>query len=212
MSLERAVRTALRPLVRLVRGSSAWLLHPSRRQSTRAAITAMPPIRRILFICHGNICRSPYAAAWFRRRLEETGTRGLTIESAGFVGGGRSSPTIALEVARQRGIDMTRHVSQVATIAHWQRADLVVVMEPAQKRSLEALHGRTGRTVIVLGDLDPNPVFSRSIPDPIEKPAAVFEAGYRRIERCVDALVALCSVDLRMPPRPVSHTPWPRST
>lgn len=111
------------------------------------------------------------------------------MSSAGFVGPGRSSPEPALDVARRRGIDLGAHLSRLVTAPLWNRADLVVVMDPGQRTALGQLFGWR-RAVLVLGDLDPEPATSRAIIDPIERSVEVYEASYRRIERCVDALIA----------------------
>ena len=72
--------------------------------------------------------------------------------------------------------------------------DLVVVMEPRQARAVQTLFGRDGHDIVVLGDLDPEPIATRAIADPVEQPEAAFEASYTRIDRCVAELGrALCA-------------------
>jgi hypothetical protein len=43
--------------------------------------------------------------------------------------------------------------------------------------------------VLVLGDLDPEPIATRHIWDPINQRSAVFEETYERIDRCLDVLI-----------------------
>ena len=59
---------------------------------------------------------------------------------------------------------------------------------PAQRREVCDRFGRARRDVLVLGDLDPERVETRTIRDPVERPPAVFEQTYARIERCVREL------------------------
>jgi protein-tyrosine-phosphatase len=66
--------------------------------------------------------------------------------------------------------------------------ELVVVMEPSQRRTLSRQHGVPADRILVLGDLDPEPIPSRTIPDPYGKSEATFLECYRRINRCIDTL------------------------
>lgn len=77
------------------------------------------------------------------------------------------------------------------TQAALEAADLIVVMTPGQA---EAVHNRfrlVRATVVVLGDLDPQPIKRRTIQDPWGRNDAAFDASFSRIERCV---LALCDV------------------
>ncbi len=68
-------------------------------------------------------------------------------------------------------------------------ADVIFVMDTAQRRLLCERFGRTPRDVVLLGDFDPGPVTSRAIEDPWEQGPDVCETVYGRIERCIGALV-----------------------
>lgn len=144
-------------------------------------------MRSVLVVCHGNICRSPFAAALLERALAPAGVR---VESAGFVGPNRAAPPEAVAAAGRCGVDLTTHRSRLLTpdLARW--ADLIVVMDPTQRREVRERFGRLWRDLIVLGDLDPAPLGARTIQDPVERGPEVFEASYARIERCVNALVS----------------------
>jgi len=159
----------------------ARLLHPLRRRAARAALRGRAP-RVIVVVCHGNICRSPLAAALLRRAL---GSDGIRVESAGFAGPNRVAPHDAVAAAARRGVDLSNHRSRLLTADLVSAADLLVVMEPEQQRAVCERFGRWPRDVIVLGDLDPAPIEARTIRDPIEQGPDVFEASYARIECCV---------------------------
>ena len=180
--------SAARTLVRALRKLSTRLLHPIRRRQALAQLrrTAMPA--RVLFVCHGNICRSPYAAAVLRRDLSRRLREVIQIDSAGFIGPDRSPPVEALDVAAMRGIDLASHRSRLLIHQLVWRSDLIVVMEPGQRAAVWGQFGRTGWNVLVLGDLDPLPAEARAIQDPIEQPREVFERSYDRIDRCVAEL------------------------
>ncbi len=204
------VRNTLRPIVRMVRSAQARALHPFRRRATRGQVSGLPQVRRIVFMCHGNICRSPFAAVLFSREISRRGMDGIVVESAGFVAGGRSSPSTAIAVAAQHGIDLRRHVSRVVTARQWQ-SDIMVVMEPGQRTALHNLFG-SGPIVVILGDLDPELPETRAIPDPVEKPAADFERSYARIERCIAELVSLLPVSSAQPTTTPTTAPKPAAS
>jgi protein-tyrosine phosphatase len=144
----------------------------------------------VLFVCHGNVCRSPYAEVAFARLTGAEGPERERIESAGFIGAGRGSPEEAKVVAVERGLELESHVSAPLDLERTRRADLVVVMEPRQRRSLHELHGRTGQFVLILGDLDPEPVPWRRIRDPWGHDVEFFREVFDRIDRCLGTMAA----------------------
>ena len=145
-------------------------------------------LRRVLFVCHGNICRSPYAAASFLRRLPPVFRANVQASSAGFIGPGRPSPGEALAVSRRRGIDLSAHMSQLIDARAVRDYDLVVVMDSRQAQDLKTTYPDIGG-VIVLGDLDPQPITRRAIVDPFGRSEQVFDESYARIDRCLDTLI-----------------------
>jgi protein-tyrosine phosphatase len=169
------------------------MLHGRYRERSIAALRGKQ-VREIVVICHGNICRSPYAEGVLRRLLAERGRSDVVIRSAGFVGPDRPSPAEALTVALELGVDLSSHRSQLITGKHLNAADLVVVMSPEQAVDVQ-WRGASAGSVIVLGDLDPEPIDSRTIRDPWKGTTDDFRSSYRRIDRCVEELVRLLSAD-----------------
>lgn len=164
------------------------LLHQLRRRRAEGQLRRRRFPTSILVVCHGNICRSPYAAGVVRRLLP---TSTLRVVSAGFTGPDRPAPPDAIASAVRRGVDLSRHRSKVLVPSEVRAADLIVVMDSAQRRAICEGYHRAGRDVLVLGDLDPAPIATRAIRDPLEQPPAVFDASYARIDRCVSELVRL---------------------
>ena len=178
-----AVAGGARSVARWLRHLPARLLHPLRRRRARKRLEGARPDGPVLFVCHGNICRSPYAEAVLRRRARGR----LEATSAGLMGPDRPPPETALEVAGGRGVELGGHRSRLVSPASLREAGLVVVMDPYQSAELHRRHGF--RRSFVLGDLDPEPVRRRAIRDPIFQPAAVFEEVYGRIDRCLEELL-----------------------
>ena len=177
------------------------LLHRIRRRRALRLLRAAGRFRSVLFICQGNICRSPYASAVFRQRLPSSVLGHVVSGSAGFIGPGRPAPDEALLVARRRGIDLSPHRSQLITADAAGRSDLLVVMEANQAARLFASFPLNG-AVLILGDLDPEPIVTRSITDPWGKPEQIFVESYARIERCIDSLISALYPTLAAAPNP----------
>lgn len=80
---------------------------------------------KIVFLCYGNICRSPLAAKFAEQQIP-----GTVIESAGFHDRvGRETPEKILRFAEPFGLDLSLHRSRRATGEQLASADLVVVMD-----------------------------------------------------------------------------------
>lgn len=154
-----------------------------------AHLRRYPEPPSILLVCVGNICRSPYAAAALRRRLNGFPGKEYQIRSVGFTGVGQPPPLSALRVASDRGIDLSGHRSQMITAQSVRESELILVMDQYQARAVRRRFPVGRRQICVLGDLDPEPIVTRGIEDPIEQPEEVFRRAYERIDRCVDQLV-----------------------
>lgn len=69
-------------------------------------------------------------------------------------------------------------------------SDLVVVMSASQARAIKRVAGAASTPlVLVLGDLDPEPILTRTIVDPWGLANEVFDESYERIDRCIDELI-----------------------
>ncbi|HEY2914167.1 MAG TPA: ATP-grasp domain-containing protein [Candidatus Angelobacter sp.] len=124
-ALALAVTDQVRPVYRKLkdRQIKRSLLQRHRRLLHRLNVAGGP--RRVVFLCYGNICRSPLAAAFAEQRLS-----GVSIDSAGFhQQTGRSSPQKILRIASSYGIDLSSHRSARAKRDQLANADLVIAMD-----------------------------------------------------------------------------------
>lgn len=93
-------------------------------------------MKKVLFVCTGNTCRSPMAEALLRQKAMEEGIR-LEVGSAGISAVNGLSPSdAAVQVMKEKGIDHSSHRSRPldAAMAAW--ADLILVMTEAHKQML----------------------------------------------------------------------------
>lgn len=96
---------------------------------------------KILFVCLGNICRSPAAQGILQAIVDESGESDRwVIDSAGTYGGHAGDlPDQRMRVhARRRGLDLT-HRSRRVTAADFSRFDLIVAMDRSNRDNLRRL-------------------------------------------------------------------------
>jgi protein-tyrosine phosphatase len=179
----------LRSLARAVRHLPDRLLHARRRNSARRMLAGLGTPTRAVFICHGNINRSAYAAGAFTRALPAHARAHIRVSSMGFIGPGRSASELAQQVGGRRAVDLTNHRSRLLDAPELKETELIVVMSPRQRTDVLNLLKPASRDVLVLGDLDPERIDTRTIQDPYGHTEDVFERVFDRIDRCVDELV-----------------------
>jgi protein-tyrosine-phosphatase len=81
----------------------------------------------VLFVCTGNQCRSPMAAAFLCASVSKRGAR-LCVSSAGFLGGGVPPPENAVESLQAIGLDISSHRSRAVSPRLLDSAGLIVAM------------------------------------------------------------------------------------
>ena len=79
----------------------------------------------VLFVCTGNLCRSPSAALFLRQQLGDAGPE-VTVHSAGTVRTGARTPRALLLEGRELGIDLADHLPRMVDPDMIRAADLVV--------------------------------------------------------------------------------------
>jgi protein-tyrosine phosphatase len=139
-------------------------------------------IRSLLFVCAGNICRSPIAEALFKRIAESRpALASIHVGSAGTIAMDGSPPTReTLRAARDElGLDLSNHRARsIEGLA----ADLILTMDRRVTREVAKL-GLTGR-VVMLGEFAGD---GEIVEDPYGAPLDVHRACARHIRRLVEA-------------------------
>ncbi len=147
---------------------------------------------RVLFVCLGNICRSPLAEAVFRRQVGERGVeQRFEIDSAGTSAYHAGSPPDArsAQVARARGVEVSGSARQLAA-DDLRRFDYIVAMDAENLAEIERLRTRAGGAARVhrLREWDPRQDGS-DVPDPYYGGARGFEEVHDIVERSCAALL-----------------------
>jgi len=97
-------------------------------------------MHRFLFVCLGNICRSPTAKAMFDYKLERAGIEALT-DSAGMIDyhvGNPPDPR-SIEHARSWGIDISDQRARQVVVADFRRFDRIFAMDRSNLSALQAM-------------------------------------------------------------------------
>lgn len=163
----------------------------------RGGSIANPPVphevESILFVCLGNICRSPFAAALATRRLAELGLVGVRCDSAGIrTTQGARPPQEAVEVSTAYQLSIEGHRPQLLTRELVEANDLIVVMEAGQLHHVRESYPDAAASVVLLSLFDAMVTrgFERyHIVDPFGQPRSAFDACYGRIDRALTPLL-----------------------
>jgi len=147
----------------------------------------------VLFVCMGNICRSPIAEGVFRHALKEAGLVGsVQIDSAGTHGyhAGEPPDRRALLAARNRGYDLASIRARQVERDDFARFDWILAMDEANMRALAEMRpgdyaGHLGLYLDLLPELG-----TREMPDPYYGGPEGFERVLDLTERVTPALLA----------------------
>lgn len=143
--------------------------------------------RRYIFVCSGNICRSPMAEAIARARFAQA-SRPAHFLSMGTLGiFGRPASEFAVEVCAEHGVDLSQHTSQGLSLGLLHQADGVFVMEEGHRDYLQARAPEV-KHVRLLSEFDPKRG-DPDIYDPIGGSRSDYEACFERIARSIDGML-----------------------
>jgi protein-tyrosine phosphatase len=148
---------------------------------------------RVMFVCLGNICRSPLAAGVF---LEKVRAAGLAdrIEVASSGTGhwhvGQPADARMRQTAQQYGCSLEAHRAQQFDAAHLEAFDYVFVMDKDNLHDVLYLDrgDRFGNKVRLFREFDPEPG-NYQVPDPYYGGPAGFDEVYRIVSRTAERLL-----------------------
>ena len=137
----------------------------------------------VLFICSGNTCRSPLAAAFFRKALQgRAGLGSVQVGSAGLCAvDGEPASRQARDVAREWGLDLEAHRSRRASRELLAGARLILTMTADHKRRVLETAPETAGRVFTLGEY-------AGMPGDVEDPFGLDLERYRSTARQLETL------------------------
>lgn len=149
----------------------------------------------VLFVCMGNICRSPAAEGIFRKLVGDAGLQGrVTIDSAGTIGhhAGRPPDARMTAAADRRGVDLTPQRARRVGADDFARFDLIVAMDRANRADLfalarEAPDPAAAQRVVLLGEYAPDPFQRKGGPPDVPDPYYGGEQGFEMVLDLLEA-------------------------
>jgi protein-tyrosine phosphatase len=193
-----SARMPVRSLSRTLRAFSAQCLTSLGTIGTRVLLLArmherlvqrdLPEsIHRVLFVCKGNVCRSPLASVYLAAKLEGIGVR-ISVQSAGLdTTPGKPAHHLARTTAQRHGLSLEKHATTLVTSALVDQADVIIVMEYQQQYQLVSRHPDAARKAFHLRSFyDSN---WTDIEDPYSGDQGDFEACYQIITQACDKLL-----------------------
>jgi protein-tyrosine phosphatase len=151
----------------------------------------------VLFVCMGNICRSPLAEGVFRKLVQDAGMQDwFRIDSAGTSGyhTGDAPDPRTCAVASSRGVELD-HAARRLQASDFDRFDYVLAMDTDNlERALQLADGRRTRArVALLRSYEPGAAPDAEVPDPYYGGPRGFEDVHDMVERaCRGLLEHLC--------------------
>ena len=144
----------------------------------------------ILFICTGNVCRSPMAEGLFRDLVEKNDAD-FAVKSAG-VGAqdGQSPSENSVRAMQDLGIDITSQRSQMLTAELAAEADMIIGMTQGHVEMVNLMHPQAADKTFMLREFDESlPLHEREIADPIGGSYEIYCLCRDQIREGIDSLL-----------------------
>jgi protein-tyrosine-phosphatase len=144
-------------------------------------------LKRVLFVCSGNTCRSPLAEGIAKDVLPRKLSVDISVSSAGTAAlDGYPASGLAAKVAANGNIDISNHRSRLLTKNHIVGADLIVTMEAKHRETVGVIEPAALSYTYLMTDFCEG--HDVGVPDPIGGDLAAYQRTFDLLLKCIDAL------------------------
>jgi glycine hydroxymethyltransferase len=157
-------------------------------------------VKSVLFICTGNICRSPIAEGFFRRLIGNR--KDIEVLSAGVHAVRGQPPSVyAVQVCAKEGVDISDLRSEPLTSGLVDRATHIFAMTGGHLETIQALFPHGSEKSFLLREFEePGTTVWRDVPDPIGLGRDVYEDCARIIKNALPSVLAFIEQTSLVPP------------
>lgn len=134
---------------------------------------------KALFVCTGNMCRSPMAMFMLRAELSSRKVNGIEVDSAGTMRHEKPMTPLAKSVLDKHKVAREEYISKFADKPLYDGSDYIFVMTEAHKIMLSALYGRSEK-VLQLSDF-----LGHEVADPYGLGEDAYETAYQDLETAI---------------------------
>lgn len=142
--------------------------------------------KSVLFVCLGNICRSPLAEVIFQNHLRQRNLQdSFRLDSAGTGAWhiGKPAHHQSIRVASDNGIDLSQHRARQVCKDDFDHYDYIVAMDTSNYYDLKSLQLKGKAEIVRIRDYDSDQS-DPDVPDPYYGGPEGFDAVFRILDRC----------------------------
>jgi len=146
----------------------------------------------ILFVCLGNICRSPIAHGVLEAKIKSLNLTGkINVDSAGTSSWhrGEHPDPGSIDVCRKYGLDITGQKSRPVSTKDTEQFNYFIAMDKSNYWTLKNEYAIPDERLFLMRDFDPNKDGNRDVPDPYGMSDSAFEDVYKMIDRSMDGFL-----------------------
>jgi protein-tyrosine-phosphatase len=151
---------------------------------------------RVLFVCTGNICRSPLAEGYLRHLCETNKYSNIETDSAGIAALHGASPSKeAVVVAEDWGFDISKLKSRQFNKNDLTNFDLVITMTGEQRKWIIDNFHVMENSIKLLREFSSNGGIADDIPDPIGMSLDVYNVIFCNIKKSIEGLIKYLEIE-----------------